>query len=230
MLSAMKTTAGMGFFLVFFLSFQALNGQQNCIVLKPEISGSYNGKCRNGLAHGNGIAVGPDRYEGQFIKGLPEGKGTYNWATGETYTGYWTAGKRDGEGEYTFFYNGKDSTIYGTWLNDNFLGPLPKKPVVISKTGVDRYSIAKNGTIKNRVLINIYQNGVRNTGITNLMLSSSSGYDTSIGLSIGYDEVSFPVKLKITYTTWNKLKTGTYFVEFECEIFEPGDWKVDLHN
>ena len=215
---------------LFSLSCLTIRAQENCKVLKPEIAASYNGKCKNGLANGTGIAVGTDRYEGQFSKGLPEGKGTYKWATGESYTGYWIAGKRDGEGEYTFFYNGKDSTIYGTWVNDNFQGPLSKKPFVMSKTGVDRYLIVKNGEIKNRVLINIYQNGVRNTGISNLMLSSSSGYDTSIGLSIGYDEVSFPVKLKVTYTTWNKLKTGTYYVEFECEIFEPGDWKIDLHN
>jgi len=62
------------------------------------------------------------------------------------------------------------------------------------------------------------------------MISSSSGYDTSLGNSVGYDEVLFPVRIRITYTTPNKLKTATYYVEFEFEISEPGDWIVDLHN
>lgn len=205
-------------------------GQVNCKVLKPEIDGSYAGDCKKGLANGTGLAIGTDRYEGQFIKGLPNGEGTYTWSAGQTYKGKWKDGKREGEGEYTFFYNGKDSTLYGNWLNDNYIGEISKNPIVNYKSGIDRYSITKAGDLKNRVLINIYQNGMRNTGISNLMVSSSNGYEVNVGLSIGYDEIIFPVKIKVTYTTMNKLKTASYYVEFDFEIFETGDWKVDLHN
>ena len=46
----------------------------DCKATKAEISGTYVGGCKKGLVHGNGIAQGIDRYEGQFIKGLPSGK------------------------------------------------------------------------------------------------------------------------------------------------------------
>lgn len=218
--------------LIFTLSFSCLLlfSQESCKVLKPELIGSYTGSCKKGFANGKGTAVGADRYEGQFIMGLPDGQGKYFWATGESYTGSWKNGKRNGEGEYTFFKSGKDTTIYGNWLNDNYAGPIPLKPRIISKTGIDRYSITQNGIIKNRVLIDIYQNGMRNLGTTNFMLSSSSGYETSIGHAVGYDEVKFPVTIKVSYTTYNKLQTATYYVEFVFEIYEPGDWNVILHN
>ena len=216
------------FIFCFFCS--SLFSQENCKVIKPEIAGSYSGKCKKGLANGYGTAVGTDRYEGQFLKGLPNGEGTYTWATGESYTGEWKEGKRNGEGVYTFFYDGKDSTLYGNWMNDIYLGLKPNKPNIIYKTGIDRYTIQKNGNFRNRVLIDIYQSGMRNLGITNFMISSSGGYETKIGQSVGYDEVIFPVIIKVTYTTWNKLRTATYYVDLEFEIFEPGDWKVDLYN
>jgi hypothetical protein len=226
----MKTINQITLLILFLFFCQSMVSQQTCKVLKPELAGSYKGKCKDGLANGNGSAIGTDRYKGQFFKGLPEGKGTYIWATGESYTGYWKEGKRNGEGEYTFFYQGNDSTIVGNWENDRYIGHKPEKPKIIYKSSVERYNFQKNGNIKNRVLINIYQNGVRNTGISNFMISSSSGYDTSLGNSVGYDEVLFPVRIRITYTTPNKLKTATYYVEFEFEISEPGDWTVDLHN
>jgi len=58
-----------------FLSFalSQLFSQDDCKVLIPEISGQYVGKCKKGLAHGKGLAIGIDRYEGSFKKGYPEG-------------------------------------------------------------------------------------------------------------------------------------------------------------
>jgi hypothetical protein len=226
----MITVGQINLLILFLIPCQIALSQGNCKVLKPELTGGYKGKCKDGLANGKGSAIGIDRYEGQFLKGLPEGKGTYTWATGESYTGYWREGKRNGEGEYTFFYNGNDSILAGNWENDRYTGPVPKKPQVIHKSNIDRYTFRKTKNIRNRILINLYQNGSRNTGISNLMISSSSGYDTSLGNSVGYDEVSFPVKILVKYTTLNKLKTATYDVEFEFEISESGDWIVDLHN
>jgi hypothetical protein len=57
----------------------------DCRVAKASISGSYTGDCKNGLAHGKGIAQGIDRYEGEFTKGLPSGTGIYRWADGVYY-------------------------------------------------------------------------------------------------------------------------------------------------
>jgi len=37
--------------------------QKACKVLTPEIAEKHTGKCKNGFAHGNGIAEGKNRYE-----------------------------------------------------------------------------------------------------------------------------------------------------------------------
>lgn len=208
----------------------SISAQENCMVLKPEIAGNYTGKCKNGLAQGKGKAVGQDTYVGQFSKGLPQGTGTYTWANGDTYVGDWEQGLRQGEGILRFKSNGKDTLLAGLWENDNFKGPVPPKPHVISCVSIERYTITKSGGIKNRVLINFYQNGVRNLGIENLLLSTSSGTNTSLGQSVGYENIIFPVTININYSTWNKARTVMVHASFEFEIFETGDWVVDLHN
>ncbi len=225
-----KLTNQISLIVFFFFLCKVVISQENRKVLKPELAGYYKGKCKYGLANGKGSAIGTDIYRGQFVKGLPEGRGTYTWATGESYTGYWKEGKRHGVGDYKFFYQGKDSIISGNWENDRYIGNIPEKYRIIYKSSVERYKFQKTGDFRNRVLINILQNGVRNFGISNFLISSSSGHDTSLGNSVGYDEVVFPVQIRITYTTMNKLRTATYYVEFEFEISEPGNWIVDLYN
>jgi hypothetical protein len=205
-------------------------GQEKCKVLKPEIAGTYDGKCKKGLANGKGTAIGTDRYEGQFLDGLPSGYGTYTWANGDIYTGEWSEGMRHGIGKMSLKIDGVDSIRNGLWQKDVYKGPKPRNPYVSYKEGVDRYTLQKNNTTKNRVLVDIFQNGNRNTSITNFMMSTSSGSDTQVGLSVGYDFIIFPVTIKIMYTTLNKFHTMPQSVRFEFEIFEPGDWKLVLEN
>jgi len=92
--------------------------QSDCKVIKAEISGTYEGGCKKGLAQGNGIAQGIDRYEGQFIKGLPSGRGTYKWASGVYYEGEWKNGLREGEGKMVY----PDSIVSGIWKEDKYTG------------------------------------------------------------------------------------------------------------
>lgn len=216
-------------FLSSFMGRQVL-GQEECLVLKPQISSRYEGDCKNGLAHGKGTASGLDLYEGQFKKGVPSGTGTYRWSNGDVYKGDFINGLRHGEGSFTYKSDGRDTTITGLWQKDEYMGPVPEKPKVIYSTGVDRHSFKRMSDIKNRVLIDIYQNGVRNLGIENFMMVSSSGYETRMGESVGFDNVTFPVNIKVNYTTWNKLRGAKVNVIFEFRISEPGDWSVDLHN
>ncbi len=208
----------------------SLPAQEDCRVLKPEVSGEYSGKCKDGLAHGKGKAVGRDTYIGQFSKGLPEGNGTYTWANGDYYTGEWKNGLRQGEGTMNFFIEGRDTALAGLWENDLYLGPVPKSPEVWKSISIDRYTITKTGGSLSRVLINFYQNGARNLGIENLLLSTTSGTDTRLGQAIGYENITFPVTVKVSYSTWNKSRTVMVNAIFEFEIYEPGDWEVDLHN
>ncbi|MDP1930031.1 MAG: ankyrin repeat domain-containing protein [Gammaproteobacteria bacterium] len=50
-----------------------------CQVNDPDINGSYEGGCVNGFANGSGIALGRDRYDGEFLAGSASGIGKYIW-------------------------------------------------------------------------------------------------------------------------------------------------------
>ena len=53
-----------------------------CKVIDPELQGSYEGGCRNGLASGYGVAKGSAESQGQFVRGLKERKGGKTRARG----------------------------------------------------------------------------------------------------------------------------------------------------
>lgn len=212
-----------------FISIQ-LSAQIDCKVLNPKIDSIYIGKCKKGLANGKGNAIGVDSYIGKFSNGLPNGKGTYTWANGDYYSGSWMQGKQHGEGILVLKMGERDSIIDGLWEDDKYMGPKPIAPRIITKVGVDRFSIKPAGGIKDRVLIDIRQNGTRNTGISNFLISSSKGVETNLGYSVGYDYIDFPVRIRVNYLTFNKLKSEQYQVIFEFEISEPGDWLVEIHN
>ncbi len=207
-----------------------LSAQENCRVLIPELDSIYIGKCKKGFAHGKGTATRVDSYTGRFSQGLPNGRGTYTWANGDIYTGNWKDGKQHGEGTLILKLEERDSIIDGLWENDKYMGPKPIAPRVISKVSVDRFSFKPTGGIKDRVLIDLLQNGTRNTGVSNFLITTSNGVETRLGYSVGYDFIDFPVRIRVTYMTLNKLKSEEYRVIFEFEISEPGDWLVEIHN
>lgn len=216
--------------LIFFLSQLDLSAQKNCKVLVTTIDSIYTGKCKKGLAHGKGQAFGKDYYRGKFKHGYPSGKGTYVWANGDEYTGDWKKGKRNGKGSLTLKTPEGDSIVDGLWENNKYLGHKPKPPKVFTKTSIDRYNFRRSGGTQDRVLIDFYQNGMRNTTIENLTLFSTSGVETSLGNSIGFEFVQFPVTIRINYETLNKLKAEKYQAIFEFTISDPGDWIVEIHN
>ena len=79
-----------------------LNAQETtgCKVLMNDISGTYKGECKKGLAHGVGEATGKDfLFRREFKNGLPHGQGRYQWANGDSYQGEWKKGKMEGSGE-----------------------------------------------------------------------------------------------------------------------------------
>ena len=113
-------------FIIFFMTSLLFlgcvaNAQEydKCKVLMESISGVYNGDCKNGLAHGKGVAIGIDKYDGKFKNGLPNGKGKYSWANGDFYDGNWKAGKRSGEG--IMFSFEQNVNVRGIWKNDEFV-------------------------------------------------------------------------------------------------------------
>ena len=90
----------------------------------------YIGQVLNGVPEGKGIMYwnNGDRLEGEWKNDKAEGKGIYYFANGDRYEGDYRNGKREGKGiEY---YNNGDR-IMGDYLNDKPIG----KHVMLTKYG-----------------------------------------------------------------------------------------------
>lgn len=101
------------------LSDASLTTEADCEVLLEAISGSYEGDCKKGMAHGDGFARGEDTYEGEFRKGLPHGEGKYTWANGNVFTGTFKKGKKEGKG---LLIKADGERLEGYWSDDEYIG------------------------------------------------------------------------------------------------------------
>lgn len=207
----------------------------DCKVLKEEINKEYTGKCKNGLATGKGTAKGKYYYEGNFKKGLPHGKGTLKYSIEEYYTGGWKNGLEDGKGKLYYKINGADSVKVGIWEKGKYIGKkrIPEYKVKFNR-GVDRYSFYMlnegNGSNTNRILIKFLQNGSDNPQITNIRIQNDSGNRVSYNNSLGFENIEFPFECKLSYNTFNKLRTNKHTVTFEFIINKIGNWELTLNN
>jgi hypothetical protein len=76
--------------------------EPSCRTLDAEVADSYEGGCRNGLAHGDGVARGIATYEGGFRRGLKHGHGVKTWPWGDRYEGGFKDDRKHGRGVYTW--------------------------------------------------------------------------------------------------------------------------------
>jgi len=219
------------FMAIFFLGlFTTINyAQEKCKVLKEDIVGEYIGSCKKGLANGHGMSKGENKYDGEFKSGLPNGDGTMMYANGGRYIGEWKKGLRHGVGKYIFNLDGKDSIADGKWKNDAYLGALPKKEYEITlKRSVSRYVIRKDDKSSfNRIKIVVKNGGETVRPPQNINGSSGAIYRNWD--NVIFENVSqFPFTCNMRYTMRSKLGGGSYDVEFNFKILEPGDWTVEL--
>jgi len=179
-------------------------------VIHEDDSGTYEGKCKKGLAHGIGIykfSDGERVYEGRFKKGM-----------------------FSGNGEIYKIINGEKEIIEsGTWENNKYIGKNKANSYTVKRSeNVDRYTIRKVGE-GNRVEINFFQNGTRNQ-VRALNINANNGVEIVGSYIGGFQGVEFPFVCEVNYTTQNKFKTITYQVNFDFIITEPGAWDVTLFN
>ena len=201
-----------------------------CKVLKPEIAASYSGDCKKGLANGNGIAEGIDKYEGRFKEGLPQGNGTYRYANGDIYEGDFKDGMRSGNGKFTFKFLGKDSTYMGMWKEDKLVKKIvPPAYVISQKLNLQRYTVQKVNA-GSRVMFSFMQNGANNRTVSGLSFAESGGNLINIGQDQGFDHVQFPFNCKVMYSTLNSFRSASTNIIFEIQINEPGQWLITLYN
>jgi len=197
--------------------------QSNCAVKVALLSGSYSGSCKNGLAHGKGIAQGIDRYEGQFRMGSPNGKGIYTWSDGTYYAGQWRDGKREGEGQMVY----KDSSVYGIWKDDIFFARKVIPPFSISRTlSYARCSIKKVSKSDNNIRIRFYRGGAENADMDGLDLFYNSGDEYHSDSYVGIQNPRFPIDIKVKFRAMNYFHTQSHDVIVEFTINEPGTWEV----
>ena len=223
----MRIFLGIIFFAVLHVSAQ----NNDCQVKMPNISGTYTGGCKKGLAQGKGIARGVDRYDGQFYKGMPDGKGVYSWANGSVYDGQWVNGTREGKGKMVFHLAGKDSVVSGYWKNDKYIGEKYIPPYKITRNlGVVRYNFFKMGEEGSDITFKIFLGGKINSETEGFNVACDSGSEFQLGSATGIQNVHFPVSVKITYRTWNLLHTAQSDVIFEFEINDPGKWELSITN
>ncbi len=211
---------------IFLCSLISLNAQDSshCQVLVPALQGDYEGGCKNGLAQGQGMARGQNSYTGSFKKGYPHGEGTYTWANGDVYKGEFVLGKREGDGRFTHM----DSTIEGIWKNDVYDGPKPLKPKVLYQYNVYNTTFLRTGE-GNKLTISFWQNHMVNK-ILSLDIANSSGNMVQSGNYTNFYNIAFPFTCKITYDSWNSLKTVLNNCVLEFEIKQPGDWDLKIVN
>jgi len=215
--------------LIFSAGFTALNSQTPCRVLKPQIAGTYSGDCRNGLADGKGEATGEDFYKGEFVRGLPDGDGTYTWKNGATYKGQWKRGLMDGTGTYTHKNSGNDTVLSGKWKNDKYLGNSNASAYKIEYTNsIGRVTVIRVGD-RAYVQYKLSRGGGGTDEISNLMLQGSSGTENNQTPFTGFEQVDFPFKGKVTFNVPNSFRTGILSCELRFTIFEPGAWIVTMY-
>lgn len=76
--------------------------QTPCRVLDPTINERYDGECRDGLAHGKGKAYGKRTYDGWFSAGKKQGSGVYTFENGRRFEGEFDSDKPRGKGAYVW--------------------------------------------------------------------------------------------------------------------------------
>jgi hypothetical protein len=229
------------FLIVPIFLFVANAHAQDCQVLLASVSGKYTGGCKQGKADGNGRAEGIDMYVGQFKAGLPEGKGTYTWKSGDVFKGEWVKGVREGQGSMAFKRAGKsDSVVNGMWKNDTYAGAYvkPEKPYTILQKSnyFSRSDFRKNVNSKENSIeltITSASAGTSRVGmiatyapatISNIAISTGSygmitdGVATSRGTTKKLTDVTYPFRATLT--------VGGQELEFE--ITDPGAWSVTM--
>jgi len=192
-------------FLVLLMFFCTISNAQKkeCKVLDEKLKGEYEGNCKKGLAHGEGNAKGIDKYSGSFRKGLPHG-----------------------EGEYTIIK--QDSTYKGFWKKGEYIGRYKTPYKVLTKRGVNRFSLYNRGTQSDFEVVFKLGGQVNFQNVSGLSIRGSDGaFLNNPGQFVGLKNVSYPLHVIVEFTGRTSLGTAVRSY-IEMEIYEEGYWVMDI--
>ena len=192
------------------------------------ISQSYEGDCREGLAHGFGVARGRDYYRGKFRQGLPDGLGTYIWANGVKHIGSWKTGKCDGRGRRITVRDGVKDVVRGTWKNNKLVKKRQRPPYKITYIdGIERVRIYRAGP---REMIEFYP--IRHGNIPlieHFRINNSSGTQNTSIKPYSVEYVTFPFEGTVMFSAPNMFNAYIKLCEVSFRINEPGRWIVEIY-
>ena len=185
-----------------------ISAQNTCKVIDIDPNGIYSGACINGLAHG---------------------KGTYTFGKGSyVYVGSFKEGQMDGDGEMFTVVEGKRISVKkGVWNENIFLEDSSAPYVITLATHLDRYRVVKLGE-GNQVRLNFQANG-KFYEPGGLDMNASSGSEITRQFK-GFEDVVFPLDLRLNFTAPTKLLGGGSRVDFKITINEPGIWLITFVN
>lgn len=198
----------------------------SCKVLLESISGSYDGGCKDGLAHGRGFAEGKDKYKGRFRLGVPDGSGIYYFSNGDYYHGAFKNGKKHGKGEFYSAINNK--TIKGIWKDDSLNLEISDPPYeILQNYNVNGINVMqKAGGVENSIELVFSRDGQISYNMPSLNFVASTGYIVRNAYYSGIEKVSFPTEIQVTFSAPNRFNTIYIRYEAKIRINKPGAWKI----
>jgi hypothetical protein len=203
--------------------------EPTCKVLLAQISGTYKGGCKDGLADGKGTAIGEDKYVGKFMNGLPEGKGVYTFKNGNEYDGYWKNGRKDGQGKFTYSVNGVQTILKGYWVDDEYKGTSDPKELyrITAASGIETYYIKKLEGDLERTEIS-FEQVMQKYIPKDLNISVSSGQMKQLNKKIVITDYSYPMNCTLSFTI--KIAEIIKQCKMTFEIIKPGYYEVFISN
>ena len=213
------------------------DGAKACKVELKSLTGTYQGECKNGFAHGKGEAKGEHRYVGTFKYGLPNGKGTYYYNTGVYYEGNFQEGLKEGKGETHYQRDGMpDSIVKGYWSADEYRGKSYKTYDITEMPAFDRVEITPSDESGNTLTIEITtttgtpkdQFSVYSYVLTVIDVVAKDGSmirklettpDNPAKYITSYELSKFPVKLQGRFSNGRT---------FNLELYKKAKWRIQI--
>lgn len=224
--------------ILLLFSFVSFSQRQtsNCKVIPQNLQGTYEGDCKNRLAHGEGLAIGKETYEGSFKEGIPQGKGKYIYENGSYYVGEFKNVLRHGEGRMFEVQSvkaiNKDSTEIlggklGRWKQDEFIEEiLEKKYTIIQNLNTLSTQFDKPDERTERVEIML---GTRSV-LSGVSINPSSGTFYMQGPNKAIIEnCVFPLRVRMNYNAQKGL-SAPISVRLEFELESKGHWKINVNS